>query len=303
MKSPMTMASQRAIQSWMLQSGAWVILVFLLGIPFLVNLIYSLGDFRFETLLSPQITGFENYARVLGDQEFKDALWFSLRFAVVTTMVEVLLGTAIAIYLAPLIQRRQELMAILMLPMMLSPALLGQMYRLMFDDFAGSIPAMLEMLSELFENPSIFVNPLDIEWLFTSLSMIEILQWMPFVILLSYTSYIATPKDQIEAAQVAGATRWLIFRDIELPHLVPTLLVLLLIRFIDGFRIFDHVWVLTQGGQGNSATSISIYLYKAFFRSEAPGVAIAGGIILVGMVLVLMTIGLQMQKNRQHLER
>jgi len=169
----------------------------------------------------------------------------------------------------------------------------------MFDDFAGSIPAILELIATLTNHPAWFVNPLDTEWLFTSLCTIEILQWMPFVILLTHTSYIATPKDQTEAAQVSGATRWQIFKDIELPHLFPTLMVVSLIRFIDGFRVFDHVWVLTQGGQGNSATSISIYLYKAFFRSEAPGIAIAGGIILVGMALVLMTLGLQWRTYRQ----
>jgi multiple sugar transport system permease protein len=299
MKSPMSMASQKALQSWLLQSGVWVILIFLMGIPFLVNLIYSLSEFRFETLLSPTISGWDNYVRVLKDEEFRDALWFSFRFASVTTCAEVIVGAAIAVYLAPLLQRQQALMAILMLPMMLSPALLGQMYRLMFDDFAGSIPAMLEIIATTLDAPGIAVNPLDIQWVFTSLSLIEILQWMPFVILLVYTAYIATPKDQIEAAQVAGASRWDIFKDIEFPHLTPTLLVLLLIRFIDGFRIFDHVWVLTQGGQGNNATSVSIYLYKAFFRSEAPGVAIAGGIVLVGVVLVLMTLGLQFQQRRQ----
>ena len=293
------MASQRVIQSWLLQSGVWVILLALMGIPFLVNLIYSLSEFKFETLLSPTISGWDNYVRVLQDSEFRDALWFSFRFASVTTCAEVMVGAAIAIYLTPLLQKRQALMAILMLPMMLSPALLGQMYRLMFDDFAGSIPAVLEIMASTLDLPGMAVNPLDIQWVFTSLAVIEILQWMPFVILLVYTSYIATPKDQMEAAQVAGATRWEMFRDIEFPHLTPTLLVLLLIRFIDGFRVFDHVWVLTQGGQGNNATSVSIYLYKSFFRSEAPGVAIAGGIVLVGVVLVLMTLGLQLQQRRK----
>jgi multiple sugar transport system permease protein len=268
-----------------------------MGIPFLVNLIYSLSEFKFETLLSPTISGWDNYVRVLQDSEFRDALWFSFRFASVTTCAEVMVGAAIAIYLTPLLQKRQAL--ILMLPMMLSPALLGQMYRLMFDDFAGSIPAVLEIMASTLDLPGMAVNPLDIQWVFTSLAVIEILQWMPFVILLVYTSYIATPKDQMEAAQVAGATRWEMFRDIEFPHLTPTLLVLLLIRFIDGFRVFDHVWVLTQGGQGNNATSVSIYLYKSFFRSEAPGVAIAGGIVLVGVVLVLMTLGLQLQQRRK----
>lgn len=299
MKSSMSMASHRVLQSWILQSGVWVILIFLMGIPFLVNLIYSLSEFRFETLLSPTISGWDNYVRVVQDSEFRDALLFSLRFAMVTTCAEVVLGAVVAIYLAPLLQKRQELMAILMLPMMLSPALLGQMYRLMFDDFAGSIPAMLEIVATSFDTPELVVNPLDTQWVFTSLSLIEIFQWMPFVILLVYTTYIATPRDQLEAAQVAGASRWEIFRDIEFPHLIPTLLVLLLIRFIDGFRVFDHVWVLTQGGQGNNATSVSIYLYKAFFRSEAPGVAIAGGIVLVGVVMVLMVIGLQLHQRRK----
>jgi len=99
--------------------------------------------------------------------------------------------------------------------------------------------------------------------------IVDIWQWTPFVFLLMLSGIASLPKDVFEAARVDGASSRQIFRYITLPLLMPFMLVALLIRFIDSFKIFDTIFVMTRGGPANATETLSIYTYKVglnFFR-------------------------------------
>jgi multiple sugar transport system permease protein len=118
------------------------LLVFL-GFPAIVNLVYSVSEVTFENLRNPQVTGFANFASVWNDASFWQASWFSLRFGLLAAVLECALGLFLAIFLSPLIEKRSWLMAILMLPLMVAPALVGLMYRLVLHEFVGPVPYYL----------------------------------------------------------------------------------------------------------------------------------------------------------------
>jgi multiple sugar transport system permease protein len=118
-------------------------LVALLGFPLVVDLIYSISDVGFENITAPKLSGLGNYAKALSDPEFWQAAWFSLRFGLIAAIFEVTLGLALAIYLSPLLNKRPWLIAFLMLPMMVAPALVGLMYRLILHEFVGPVPYYL----------------------------------------------------------------------------------------------------------------------------------------------------------------
>ncbi|TPW30042.1 sugar ABC transporter permease [Martelella alba] len=259
-----------------------IFLLLFLGFPAIVNLVYSVSNVSFETLRAPHISGFGNYADVLSDRHFWRASWFSLRFGIVTAVLECVIGLFLAIFLSPLLAKRSWLMAPLMLPLMVAPAMVGLMYRLVLHEFAGPVPYYLYLW---FGDSPAF---LDAENAFRTLVVIETLQWTPFAFLLFHTAYSAIPLDVREAAALDGATGWTLLTKVELPLIKPTLVVAFFIRFIDGFRVFDNIYALTGAGAGGSTTSLSIYIYQAFFKEGAIGKAVAASVILFIVSLIVL---------------
>jgi multiple sugar transport system permease protein len=269
-----------------LASPLVLFLLVFLGFPTVLDLIYSVSSVRFETLRSPELSGLGNYLAVLADSGFWDAAWFSLRFGVLTALAECLIGLGLAIFLAPLLEKRAWLMAPLMLPLMVAPAMVGLMYRLVLHEFVGPVPYYLYMWFG--DSPSF----LGADTAFWTLVVVETLQWTPFALLLFYAAYEAIPEEVRQAAAIDGASRWQVLTRIELPLMAPTIAVAVFIRFIDGFRVFDNVYTLVGSGPGGATTSMSIYIYEAFFKQGAIGKAIAASVLLfLASFLVLVVLG------------
>lgn len=252
----------------------------MLGYPALANIWYSLSDVSFTDIRSPQFAGLKNFEAQLSAPGMWDAMRFSLEFAVICTAAEVLLALALVLILEPLLTRRPWLTAFLILPMMVSPALMGVMYRLILNEFVGAVPQYLEMLG-FYAN---FLGPANI---YATVTAIEILQWTPFAFLILLAARQAVPQDLEEAAGMDGAGPLRRIQFVVLPAMLPSVVITAFIRFIDSFRVFDHIFVLTGGGPGNKTTSISIYIYKLFFNKNAVGEAVAVSLILLVMALTL----------------
>jgi multiple sugar transport system permease protein len=268
-------------------------LILLLGFPFLANLYCSLSKVTFATIRAPQWLGLQNYAAALTDPAFWQAMGFSLRFALIATGAEVLLGLLLALALEPLIARRKFLLAFLLLPMMISPALMGVMYRLNLNEFVGLIPQYLALLR-------LYPNLLGPEWVMTTVVTIEILQWTPFAFLIMLTALQAIPGELLEAARIDGGSWWQRHRYVLLPLLAPALVVTGFIRFIDSFRVFDHIYVLTGGGPGTLTTSVSIHIYKSFFQQELLGQAGAASMILLALSMALLWLAMRFVLRGAH---
>lgn len=253
-------------------------LLLMLGYPFVADLVYSLSSVTFRTIRAPTLSGFGNYVSVLHDSAFWQALTFSLRFAIFATLTELLLGLVLAMVLEPLLDRRKGLLAILLLPLMIAPVLMGIMFRLILNEFVGVIPQYLALIG-------IHISFLVPPYITPTLITIEVVQWTPFAFLILFTALQSIPSELYEAARVDGASRTQVSRFITLPYLVPALSITAFIRFVDSFRVFDHIYVLTGGGPGNLTTSIAIYIYKAFFQQQLPGAAIAASMLLLVLSL------------------
>lgn len=266
----------------LLAAPAVIFLLAMLGFPALLDLLYSVSTVSFENLRAPELSGFGNYRAVLQDPYFWNAVSFSTRFGLLTAALETGLGLFLAVFLSPLIQKRFWLMAVLMMPMVIAPSMMGLMYRLVLHEFVGPLPYYLY---EFFGQSPAFLSP---KRAFATLVVIETLQWTPFTLLLFYTAYSAIPADIREAARVDGTRGLRLFTHIELPALLPTLLIAFAIRFIDGFRVFDNIYVLIGSGAGGSSTSLSIYIYTAFFKSADIGKALAASVLLFAVAFALL---------------
>jgi len=209
-------------------------LLALLGFPLLVDLVYSVSTVSFETIRSPQPTGLANFAAALADRYFWSAAWFSLRFGLLASLIEMAAGLGLAIFLAPLLSKRPWLIAFLMMPMMVAPALVGLMYRLILHEFVGVVPYYLTLW---FGDFPAFLNSANA---FKTLVAVESLQWTPFALLILHSSYAAIPLDVREAAALDGASAFNQLICVDLPLMAPAIAVTFFIRFIDSFRVF--VW-------------------------------------------------------------
>lgn len=270
----MRMDGKRQFEWGVLTAPMVIFLLLFLGFPSLVNIVYSLSRVSFQTLRTPELSGLSNYLAVLSDVDFWRAIWFSLRFGIITALAECLIGFFLAIFLAPLFEKRSWLLAIIMLPLMVAPALVGLMYRLVLHEFVGPVP---HYLWAWFGSSPAFLNVANAFW---TLAVIETLQWTPFAFLLFYMAYRAIPLEVREAAQIDGSSGWDMLWRIEMPLMAPTIAIAIFIRFIDGFRVFDNVYVLTGSGPGGSTRSLSIYIYEAFFRQGEIGPAVAASVLL-----------------------
>ncbi|ATN37299.1 ABC transporter permease (plasmid) [Rhizobium sp. ACO-34A] len=257
-------------------------LIVFLSFPALVDIIYALSDVTFQTMRTPEIVGFRNFAQVLVDPEFWSACWFSLRFGILTALIECGLGLALAIFLSPIVSRHGWTMALIMLPMMVAPSMVGLMYRLVLHEFAGPLPYYLTLW---FGTSPAFLDAGNAFW---TLVVVEVLQWTPFAFLLFHVAYISIPSEIREAAAMDRASAWKILWRIELPMMKATIAIAIGIRFIDGFRVFDNVFALTGAGAGGSTMSLSIYIYQSFFKGGQIGQAVAASALLFSTSLVVL---------------
>ena len=259
-----------------------VFLLVFLGLPALVNLVYSVSEVSFETLRAPELSGFGNYRAAVADPAFWRAGWFSLRFGLLTAVIECGAGLFLAVFLSPLLRARSWTIAVLMMPLMVAPSLVGLMYRLVLHEFVGPVPHYAYLL---FGTAPSFLSGGTVFW---TLVVVEALQWTPFAFLLLHMAYSAIPRDLREAAVVDGATAVRLLRYIELPLMAPVIGIAFFIRFIDGFRVFDNIYTLVGSGPGGSTASLSIYIYEAFFRQGAIGRAVAASVMLFAAFFLLL---------------
>lgn len=237
-----------------------------------------------RTLLDPAGTwaGFGNLKTVLEDTGFWHAVWFTVRFTVIVTIAELVLGFVLALLCDKHFPGKKGLLTTLIMPIMIAPALMGVMFRLLLNQNIGLVPALLHKIGvdiTLFGNGT--VVPL--------LMILDIAQWTPFAFLLFYAGLQTVPRELYDAAAVDGAGFVRTVRSVVLPLMIPIVFVTGFLRAIDAFRTFDVIYVLTGGGPGDKTTTMSIYTYKLFATGNF-GTASAAALLAAILVLPLVPI-------------
>lgn len=259
---------------WLLVLPLVVAVLALLGFPSIYAYWASLHRVVLGRVHDAVWVGLFNYAIVLTDSDFWRSLEFSAIFAVLVTTLEVAAGLALALLFHRSFRYKGAAISALLVPMMVSPALLTIMFRLMLNEFIGVVPYYLSRLG-------LQVDPLSPRYVIPTLMLVDIFQWVPFAFVILYAGLQALPDEPFEAALVDGASRWQLFRYVTLPMLTPVLALTLFLRGVDAFKVFDSVYVLTNGGPGTMTTTASLYVYKLGFVTGNLGQAMAAAVILL----------------------
>ena len=222
--------------------------------------------------------GLGNFTRLVTDQFFLAALLHTLVFAISALTVEFLLGLALAVLLNNQIRGRSFFRAGLLVPMMLPTVVVGVIWRLMLNPNFGAINGTLKGV-DLNTNALTWTSSPRLAML--SVIAVDVWQWTPFMFLILLAGLQAIPQEPYEAALIDGSSAWQTFRHITLPLLKPAILVALLLRTMDLLRVFDQVFILTEGGPGFATATISLYIYRTAFRFSNFGYAAAMSFVLL----------------------
>ncbi|HKZ52913.1 MAG TPA: sugar ABC transporter permease [Candidatus Acidoferrales bacterium] len=228
--------------------------------------------------------GGENFLRLVRDPFFFQSLGQTFLLMAGALTLEFFFGLALALLLDSEIRARGLWRALLLLPMILPPVVVGVIWRLIYNPNFGVLNGALQLLG---------VDTTRLTWLadpsvaLAALVVVDVWEWTPFVFLILLAGLQAIPEEPYEAARIDGSSAWQTFRHITLPLLAPAILVALLLRTMDLLRLFDQVFILTQGGPGFATETISLYIYKTAFRFFDFGYAAAMSLVLLVATLIV----------------
>ena len=225
--------------------------------------------------------GLDNFKAIIAAPDFWAALKFTILFAIVVTIVEGLLGFALALIFDRKFPGKRTLFSMVLVPIMIAPSLMAVMYRLILNENIGVIPGFLQKFGW---DISIF----DQRYVFFTLVALDAIQYTSFAFLLVYAALQNIPQEIYESAAIDGARYRQVIWRITLPILKPALAIIAMLRLIDSFRTFDTIYILTGGGPGISTQTIGIYIYKTAFITGDFGLASAASVTLVLLLAPLM---------------
>jgi multiple sugar transport system permease protein len=226
----------------------------------------------------PAFTGLDNYLRLAADERFWNALGNTLYFAVVSVSLELVLGLAFALAVQRPFRGRALLYGVILLPWAVPTAVSARMWEWMYNTEIGVLNHILGAEVNWLGAPA---------WALNAAVAMDVWKSTPFVALLLVAGLQGIPRELYHAAALDGASRWTVLRRITLPLLAPVILVALIFRTIDAFRVFDSIYVLTGGGPANSTETLSIYAYKTLFQSLEFGYGSALAVSVFALVALV----------------
>lgn len=277
--------NKKAYPLYLLVPAVVVYSVFII-IPFLFSIFFSLTDWNIERMFTPVFRGVTNYLTVLQDKIFVRAVVNTLLFAVGTTILKIAFGLLLALAVLKVSRLNNVLRTIFYIPCVMSPLIIGVIFT--------SILADQGLLNNLLE--SLGLSALAVNWLakyataMSSVIMIEGWMWSGFNMFIFIAGLQAISTDYYESADVDGVSKFNQFRYITLPLLVPSFTVTVTLNITGSLKVFDLIYVLTQGGPGFDTQVMSTYVYRSFGlgllgESSAASVILAVIVVLISFVL------------------
>ncbi|KQM71061.1 carbohydrate ABC transporter permease [Xylophilus sp. Leaf220] len=237
--------------------------------------------------------GLETFLRTLQDPAVWRSLRITLLFAFVCVAAEMVLGIALALALEDRPGRPLRGVAffrtLFILPMMIAPIAVGLTWRYLFDAQFGLVNALLGVFG---------AQP--VAWLanehmaFAAIVIADIWQWTPFVFIMMVAALANVDTAVLEAARMDGANWWQTTFRVKLPMVMNVIVVTLLMRLIDAFRVLEVVYILTFGGPGDSTEILSLHIYKTAFVGQQLGAAAAISVLLLAVVAGLSWFALRL---------
>ncbi len=223
--------------------------------------------------------GLENYINVLNDPEFRSALGRQLIFSSLILLIQVPLGIVIALGMPKKGWQATAALVAVGLPLLIPWNVVGIIWRVFTRGDLGLVPVFFNLFGYDY---NVALNPIDAYW---SVVAMDVWHWTPLIVLLCYSGLNAIPDAFYQAAKIDGASRWSTFRYVTLPRLRSVLTIGILLRFMDSFRIYSEVDMLTGGGPGTTTAFLSDVLVS---KARANEFGYGGALSLIYFFIILI---------------
>lgn len=270
-----------------------MILVFSI-FPLLFSLVLSFVNWDLSRLEGGiKFVGFQNFGQLFTDTRFWNTARVTLIFVVGGVALQFVVGMSIALLLNQGIRFRRFFRVVFLMPMMLTPAAVGYLGRMLFNETQGPVNDVVRHLG----------GPI-VPWLsnaivaLPTLILVDTWEWVPFMIIVLLAGLQSLPPDVFEAAAADGASSFQVFRHITFPMILPTSVTVILIRGLESFKLFDIVAVMTGGGPGNATESVTWYAYLTALTFGRLGYASAIAYSLLILVTIFSWAFLRSMRNR-----
>lgn len=236
------------------------------------------------SFVEPNFSGFDNFIMVLKDARVWHALFITLFFTIISVGFELILGLALALIMNKAIAGRGLIRTFSLIPWAIPTSVAALMWAYMYNGSSGIVAIILERIGILGQATDLMLTSKGALW---SIIFADVWKTTPYMALLLLAGLQVIPMNLYESSSIDGANKWRQFKNITLPLLKPSILVALLFRTLDAFRIFDLIYVLTGGGPGGTTESISIYAYKTMFAQTRFGYGSATVLIMAIIVGII----------------
>ena len=234
-----------------------------------------------------EFTGLDNYRFLLSDDRFWNAFGNTVYFTALSVSVELVLGLGIALLLHRSFRFKGAVTALVLVPWAVPTVVSARMWEWIYNTDFGVLNHLVGVKINWLGSPF---------WALNAAVFMDVWKTTPFVAILLLAGLKMVPAELYRAARVDGAGSWAMFRRITLPLLRPVILVVLLFRTMDAFRVFDAVYVLTGGGPANTTETLSIYAYKVLFQTLQFGYGSALAIVVFLCVGTLSLLYLRLMR-------
>jgi multiple sugar transport system permease protein len=299
-----------------------ILLVVMNIFPLLWSLILSFTKYSAISSESPEFIGTENYVQILSDSSTWAYFRTTAYFVVLAVTAQFIIGFGLALLLNRDFKGKSIITPLILIPMMLSPVVVGLFWRFILDTQWGLLNYLLSLVPQgifaIMDGINKFVYLINFPYIISpditdglqkltesargiiwltrpkaalfSLVIIDTWMWSPFMMLLSLAGLSAVPKYLYEAAEIDRASTWFKFRHITLPLVAPLLYIALLFRTMDAFKLFDLAIIGTNGGPGSATETVSLNLYRRAFESWNTGESCALAYVLLVIIIALSNI-------------
>jgi len=271
-------------------------LLFLVTIaPLLFSLGVSFTNLQFGSPQPMRWTGLENYVHLVSrDARFSSALWRTLLLVGAGVVTQTVLGYVIASLLFRIRRGRTLLLSAILIPSVISQVVAGWQGRMIFNASYGPLNDILSRLGV--KGPAWLASQ---QTAMPTIFLTDTWQWTPFLALIILAALQSMPQDIVEAARLDGAYGWSMFRFVTAPLILPVTGIGILLRGVDLFKTFDLVYILTQGGPGNSSETLTYFTYVQGFKFFNPSYASAMSFIQLILVTIAAKVFLSFVRRQR----
>jgi len=281
-------ANAKAPFFWFIFIPALGVMLWLTIYPMITVFLTSFQDYNYISG-SRSWAGLANYVDILGDKVFRTSFINTLVYCIAATAIEVLLGIVLALMFYGEFKGKSLFMILMILPMMLSTMVVSAVWKTLFHYDIGLLNHFLQLLS--LPRAGWLIDP---NMALGSIILVDVWQWTPFAFIVVQAGLASVPQEIFEASVMDGANYHQTLFRVTLPILRDQILLLILLRTIDTFKVFSKVFALTGGGPGNATETTSYFIYREAFQYFKLGRSSTASMIT--MIAVAAVSGIYLRK-------